>query len=237
MSYFDYFKQLEASAGLKLQKMPYIIRIDGKAFHTFTRDCVKPFDSTLSACMTDAMMNACTSIQDAVAGYTQSDEISILCVPSDNDRAQAWFDGQTIKICTVAASMVTAAFVNACNSKQFKSFDNSKKLPAFDARCHNVPQDKIVDYFRWRYNDAVKNSISSLARAHFSHKQLQGKQSDMMLDMLREIDDAWENKCDVQKFGVFVQKTTFINDANVERTRWDTIATFEEFSKRLTSNV
>ena len=60
------------------RRMPVIIRIDGKAFHTFTRGFKKPFDDVLVKTMQDTMKYLCENIQGCVLGYTQSDEISLV---------------------------------------------------------------------------------------------------------------------------------------------------------------
>ena len=66
------------------RRMPVIIRIDGKAFHTFTRGFEKPFDYILMSTMKDTTLELCKNIQNAKLGYCQSDEISILLCDYDN---------------------------------------------------------------------------------------------------------------------------------------------------------
>lgn len=56
---------------------PVAIRIDGKAFHTFTRGFEKPFDRALMKAMQLTMEYLCKHIQGCVFGYTQSDEITL----------------------------------------------------------------------------------------------------------------------------------------------------------------
>ena len=61
-----------------VRRMPAIIRLDGKAFHTFTRGLERPFDGRFALVMWDTAKYLCANIQGAKCAYVQSDEISIL---------------------------------------------------------------------------------------------------------------------------------------------------------------
>lgn len=91
-------------------RTPVIIRIDGKAFHTFTRGFQKPFDGVLVKTMQETMKFLCENIQGCVLGYTQSDEITLVLVDYKKINSCAWFDYNIQKCASVAASMATMAF-------------------------------------------------------------------------------------------------------------------------------
>ena len=93
-----------------MRRTPVAIRIDGKAFHTFTRGFQKPFDEVLGNAMVRTMEYLCKNIQGCVFGYTQSDEITLLLIDYKQLNSEAWFDYQTQKMCSIAASMATMAF-------------------------------------------------------------------------------------------------------------------------------
>ena len=99
-----------------VSRMPVIIRIDGKAFHTFTRGFKKPFDEVLIKSIQDTMKYLCENIQGCVLGYHQSDEITLVLVDYKKLNSSSWFDNEVQKICSIAASMATMAF-----NKFFKS--------------------------------------------------------------------------------------------------------------------
>lgn len=147
-----------------------IIRIDGKAFHTFTRGMKKPFDPELITAFDETTKFLADNIQGCKLGYTQSDEINLLLTDFENDRTEAWFDGNIQKMASIAASMATAKF-----SQYFT------KMAMFDARVFTIPDPvEVANYFIWRQRDAVRNSISSLAQSLYSPKELFKKnQSDM----------------------------------------------------------
>lgn len=92
------------------RRTPVIIRIDGKAFHTFTKDFARPFDEVLIKTMQETTKYLCENIQGCVLGYTQSDEISLVLVDYKNVDTSAWFDYEVQKMCSIAASMATMAF-------------------------------------------------------------------------------------------------------------------------------
>ena len=192
------------------RRMPVIIRIDGKAFHTFTRGFKKPFDDIFVKTMQDTMKYLCENIQGCVLGYTQSDEISLVLVDYAELTTDAWFGNNLQKMCSVSASMATLAF-NKFFSEQVQDFmyaccdefgdnvlpekqndyDNAVKVyfnklnaAMFDSRVFNIPKEEVVNCLIWRQQDATRNSIQSVGQANFSHKQLNGKSCNDIQDML-----------------------------------------------------
>ena len=104
-----------------MRRTPVIIRIDGKAFHTFTRGFKRPFDEILIKTMQETTKYLCENIQGCVLGYTQSDEISLVLVDYQRFETSAWFDYEIQKMCSIAASMTTMAF-NRIFEKKVKEF-------------------------------------------------------------------------------------------------------------------
>lgn len=96
-----------------MRRCPVAIRIDGKAFHTFTRKFQKPFDEILNRSMQETMKYLCENIQGCVFGYTQSDEITLILVDYKKLTSAAWFDYEVQKMCSIVASMATMAFNKA----------------------------------------------------------------------------------------------------------------------------
>ena len=93
-----------------MRRCPVAIRIDGKAFHTFTRKFEKPFDEVLIDTMQETMKYLCENIQGCVLGYTQSDEITLILIDYKKLNSDAWFDYEVQKMCSIVASMATMAF-------------------------------------------------------------------------------------------------------------------------------
>lgn len=209
-----------------VRRMPVVIRLDGKAFHTFTRGFDKPFDDVMMQTMQQTTLKLCQEIQGCVFGYTQSDEITLILVDYNDISTDAWFDYSTQKMCSVAASMCTLYFnqifsemvdVFIANSdvtpeeeKLEKVYNRAiEKGAMFDARAFNIPVEEVTNCVLWRQQDATRNSISSLAQSKFSHKELQGKNSSQMQDMLMEkFGINWNNLTIPQKRGTAVYKRT-----------------------------
>lgn len=104
-------KSYEQKANFYLEKkIPVVIRLDGKAFHTFTKGLEKPFDSILVTAMQKTMTSLCENIQGCVFGYCQSDEITLILVDYQTLNTDAWFDYKVQKLCSVSASMATLYF-------------------------------------------------------------------------------------------------------------------------------
>lgn len=184
-----------------IPRMPVIIRIDGKAFHTFTRGFDRPYDEVLVASMQETMKKLCENIQGCVLGYTQSDEITLVLVDYKRLESSSWFDYNIQKCASIAASMATLYFNQAFRNSVYhitnsnlemlgistyfeKLIEAMHKGAMFDARVFNVPKEEVTNCLLWRQNDAVRNSIQMLGQANFSHKELQGKSSNDIQNML-----------------------------------------------------
>lgn len=174
-----------------------IIRLDGKAFHTYTRNMERPYDIGFIVAMDETALFLCEEIQGCKMAYIQSDEISLLLTDFDKITTDAWFDGNVQKMASVAASIATAKFNKLAN----KSFI-SPNLAFFDARVFTIPDPvEVENYFIWRQKDAVRNSISMHAQSLYSHKALQGKTQVDMQDMIHEKGENWHDLPDGFKRG------------------------------------
>lgn len=160
--------------------IPVVARIDGRSFSKFTKPFEKPFDKRVTAVM-DATTAHLVRETHANIGYTQSDEITLVWYVdrSENPAAQMLFDGRTQKLCSVLAGMATSRFV----AEFVKQSETTRTLvlqscPHFDCRVWNVPTKvEAANTVLWRFLDARKNAVSSFARAHMSHKKMQGLSS------------------------------------------------------------
>lgn len=187
-----------------VRRMPVIIRLDGKAFHSFTKGFKRPYDEIFHNTMNETLKYLCENIQGCKIGYTQSDEITLLLTDYDTLTTAAWFDYAVQKMCSVAASMATMAFnkflayeyeeLNRWVSEwehtkedeeyMYTVYDKMVKGAMFDARCFNIPEDEVVNCFIWRQQDATRNAIQMLGQCNFSHKELQNKSCNDIQDML-----------------------------------------------------
>ena len=215
-----------------MRRNPVIIRIDGKAFHTFTRGFQRPFDDILIESMQETMKYLCENIQGCKLGYCQSDEISLLITDYENINTAAWFDYEVQKMCSIAASMATLAFNRAFDAawtnwvyyrfdevfseektEFFHEMDRTyakavEKGAMFDARVFSIPKDEVCNCFIWRQQDAVRNSIQMVGQANFSHKELQNKTCNNIQDMLMTQKGInWNDFPTVQKRGSCCTKT------------------------------
>lgn len=139
-----------------MRRTPVAIRIDGKAFHTFTRGFSKPFDDVLINTMQDTMKYLCENIQGCVLGYTQSDEITLILVDYKRLNSSAWFDYEVQKMCSIAASMATMAFNKFFESNVEKENDSfTAEWLDEDTYNPNYKNTKLKDLWRV-HNNALK---------------------------------------------------------------------------------
>lgn len=159
-----------------------IVRVDGKAFHSYTRGCDRPYDAALMQDMDLTAAALCEAIQGAKLAYVQSDEISILITDFEGNQTEAWFDGNIQKMASISASIATASF-NALRWARSGSVDG--EMAFFDSRIFTIPDPaEVENYFIWRQQDATRNSISMAAHACFPHDELEGVSSDHLQEML-----------------------------------------------------
>jgi tRNA(His) guanylyltransferase len=211
-----------------------ILRLDGKAFHTYTKGLKKPFDGELFEDIDAAIIAMMPQIQGAVLAYTQSDEISILLCDFAQPTTSAWFDGNLQKVCSVSASIMTAEFnklrwkrvyeMERANNMEMSLQDrqimklNFPKLDTayFDARVFTIADRiEVMNYFIWRNQDCSRNSVSMVAQSFFSHKELQGKSTPAMHDMLHGIGKNWATDyTDGEKNGRLIVKESFLQQSS-----------------------
>ena len=202
-----------------------LLRLDGKAFHTYTRGLQRPFDKGLSEDMDSAIIAMLPEIQGAVFAYTQSDEISILLTDFEKPATSAWFDGNIQKMTSVAASIMTAEFNKQRLIREFAKFNVSMKwdnLAYFDCRAFTIPDRiEVMNYFRWRQQDCVRNSVSMVAQSHFSHKELHGKSQSDMHEMLHQKGVNWATDfTDGEKNGRVILKEEYMIPETEQNSSW-----------------
>lgn len=207
----------EVSRTYVTRRIPVIIRVDGKAFHTFTKGFEKPFDRLLMSAMQNTMKYLCENIQGCVFGYTQSDEITLVLTDYEKITTDAWFGYNIQKMASVTASMATLAFnknfrdIIDCASQyydtEFIDINNAMRFrelfplyvqkfdtAMFGARAFSLPKEEVCNCLIWRQQDAIRNSIESVGQAYFSHKELHKKTCNQIKDMLlKECDVNWED--------------------------------------------
>lgn len=164
-------------------RMPVIMRIDGKNFHSLTKKhCKKPFDKKFAKAMDFTAMQLLDEIQNARLAYVQSDEISILLIDYNTFQSQQWFGGNIQKIVSVSASVASVDF-SACFGQN----------AYFDSRIFILPESDVVNYFVWRQQDCTRNSVSSVAHSLYSPKQLYKKNNSEMQEMIFEKGINWND--------------------------------------------
>lgn len=206
-------------------RTPVIVRIDGKAFHTFTKGMKKPFDHIFMESMQDTMKYLCENVQGCVLGYCQSDEISLLLIDYDTLETSAWFDNNISKIISITSSLASVYFnqqfyINLVDYrvKNYKSKNrdveyenrllaNISSLPIFDSRAFNLSKEEVNNYFVWRQQDAIKNAIQMIGRAYFTHKELENKNGKDIVDMLDNIGINYHSYSTSEKRGTCCIKT------------------------------
>lgn len=227
-------KQYEAvNDRILVPKMPFIIRVDGKNFSTYTRGFKKPFDKIMGKTMREVVAKLCEEIPGAVLGYTQSDEITIICKYTDRIISQAWFNGRVRKIETIAASKATKWFnklftenlenyeieirqkislykeASDIDKDAYRKYDTVLRKKAgmaeFDARVFNVPEWDCINNIIWRQQDAIRNSVEMVGHANFSTKELHKVNCEGIKKMLKEQQGIdWEKDFNsYQKYGAF----------------------------------
>ena len=195
------------------------------------------------------MKYLCENIEGCVLGYTQSDEITLILCDYKKFTSQAWFNNNVQKICSISASMATLAFnrffnkntkayanrvpyygtIYPCDEREKIYIDTLKKSVSkgalFDSRVFNIPQDEVNNCLVWRQQDAIRNSIQSVAQANFSHTELMGKNCKTLVEKLQEEKGIDWNSLDthLQRGSCCIKEGRFYltkDDTAVYRQKW-----------------
>lgn len=181
-----------------IRRMPVIVRVDGKAFHTYTAGMEKPFDRHILSEMARSARMVAEHMQGCKAVYVQSDEASFLLTDYDHLNTEAWFDYNKSKIETIAAATMSVAFNRSMSSV-------TNKLAVFDARAFNIPREEVANYFLWRAKDWERNSVAMYCSAFYSHKEMHGQGRADQHEMLHAKGKNWTTDLtEQQKNGTFI---------------------------------
>lgn len=187
-----------------------IIRLDGKAFHSFTKGFTRPYDLDLMNLMDRTAAALCQNVQGCCMAYVQSDEISLVLTDFDTIQTDAWFDGNVQKITSVSASIATAYFnlylrefmdsapfdISAQGPEQNRKCYSKGviKIALFDSRVFVIPDlTEVCNYMIWRQQDATRNSIQMGAQALYSQKQLDKKNTSELQEMMFQKGINWND--------------------------------------------
>lgn len=194
-----------------LPGLPVYARIDGRCFSAFTRGMRRPYDERMCLAMAETSRRL-VELTHALIGYTQSDEVSLV-FQSDERTPQSgyFFDGKTMKMASVLASLATALFTREVYAGDFDGFE--ARLPHFDCRVLQLPsREEAANMLLWRELDATKNAVSAAARSVFSHRELQGIGASGMQEML------FQRGINFNDYPAFFKRGTFSRRVRVERT-------------------
>ncbi len=190
-----------------------LMRLDGKAFHTYTKGFERPYDLRLMRIMDNTAIALCEHIQNAKMAFVQSDEITILLTDFDTIKTDAWFGGNVQKMTSVSASIATAAFNNGMYLDE-EILAPMSKVAYFDSRVWTMPTaQEVMNNFIWRQQDATRNSIQMAAQSMYSQKQLHGKNTSELQELMFQKGVNWD------KYPVGFKRGRIILKEKIEKVR------------------
>lgn len=209
---------LRDKTNIKLSKDKYImIMLDGRSFSTLIKKRFKrPFDDDFIFMMNETAKYLCENISGCKFAYVQSDEISLIVSCFENEKSEPFFDYRINKILSLTAAMATAKFNRLWLSFQedINLAINELPLATFDCKVWEI--DNYYDAIAWfifRQNDCIKNSVSQTAQSLFTHKELEGVNTQGRIDkMLCEKGINWEDFDNGVKYGRFIYKVKIVTE-------------------------
>jgi tRNA(His) guanylyltransferase len=227
----DRMKGYESVSSHSVMSKSYtVIRVDGRAFHTYCRGLKKPFDEDYIQDFDNTAAYLCKEIQNCKLAYTQSDEMTFLLCDFDTYNTSPFFGGNIQKISSVVASMASAKFnqlrflrnlgAPSFLDKRHSGLEDDvhyydpghlqeitqKLLAVFDCRVYNVPSRmEAMNSFIWRNQDCIRNAVSSYAQRLYSPKQLHGVKTDAKIAKIEEaLKISWDTVSPSFRFGRLV---------------------------------
>lgn len=222
----DRMKGYEAETRVVLPAKTWaVVRVDGRAFHTYTRGLDRPFDIGFQADMDRVAFALVEEIAGAQLAYVQSDEVSVIF--SDlGERTEPYFGGVIQKIASIAAASASATMTRL----------RPDQAPAlFDARVFALPSAvEVHNYLVWRQSDCRRNAISMLAHHHVGKSRVVGVSTPERRELLEQagvvLDDIdlgfrqgrWATRRTVVGPVVYRDKRSgeLVELPSVERRRW-----------------
>ena len=173
---------------------PWIVRLDGRSFHSWTRGLDRPFDERLREAMARTT-EAVVEEAGAWHGYTQSDEVNlVLWCTAEQEPA---FGGKLQKIVSLLAARATATF-NEAIRELHPSHARRMGTGLFDARIFAVPgRGEAAAAIEERSRDCRRNAVRSIGHVRYGHKALLGVGTRELIERLESDDDpvqAWPGR-------------------------------------------
>ncbi len=141
-----------------LPGMFMVARLDGRSFTRLTKEACQfeaPFDERFRDLMVETAESLMSCGFRVIYAYTESDEISLLF-----DRDEKLFGRKLRKYNSTLAGEASAKFSLLLG-----------QVATFDCRISQLPNaNLVVDYFRWRNEDAARNALS--AYCYWTHRKL-----------------------------------------------------------------
>lgn len=193
----DRMKRYEETTRYRLPRRAYtIMRLDGRAFHSYTVGLDRPFDYQLMADMDAVAVALCTEVAGTAVAYVQSDEITLVLVDFATPTTTAWFDGVVQKMVSVSASYATA------HLNRLRYPERTTRIATFDARVFTLAdQVEVANMLVWRQRDAIRNSVTMSARALFSERRLHGLSTTARRDLLASAGVDWDDYPEGARYG------------------------------------
>jgi tRNA(His) guanylyltransferase len=176
----DRFKAIEREWRQELPRRGFVvIRVDGRAFHSWTRGLDKPFSRPFITAMDACARKLCEGFSGALSAYVQSDEISLVLTDLTGETTEPEFGWRLPKLISLAASEATAEF----NRHWF-----DRPPATFDGRAFPLATvEDVADYLRWRQDDARRNAVSMLSHHWLGKKAVHGVGTRQRVDLLAEM--------------------------------------------------
>lgn len=188
-----------------------LARVDGRAFHTFTKGMAKPYDDMVFTAMIGATIAVSADLKPRLA-FVQSDEATFCWHYPKREQVQMCelpFNGRVQKLCSLLAGAFSSAFLDTCVRQDAPRYLELNRVPVFDCRVWDVPTYKDqVDAFTWREKDAVKNAVSSAACTIATPKELEGLRHRERLALMAERGLDWPSFPNAYKHGAYVRRLT-----------------------------
>jgi tRNA(His) guanylyltransferase len=179
----DRMKALEHQTRTVMPRREYmVIRVDGKAFHSYTRGLERPFDDGFIRAMNATALSLCHEVQGAICAYVQSDEISVIATDLTGSNAEPWMGGVHSKVVSISAALATATF-----NSEHDAYADTPRTALFDSRAFTTPyKGDLYDYLLWRQHDARRNAVGMICDKFIGHKPTVGMKYAERIEQLAE---------------------------------------------------
>jgi len=208
-----------------IQKLPIVVKLNGRSFSKLTSLLNKPFDIQFLNVMQDVCIKVAMDAEGCVFAYSFNDEIILILKNDQSIRTMPWYDNNIQKIASVTSSLASIQFFSSAQKYNL----NILGAPVFTSQVFAVPNiTEAVNVLIAKQQQSIQSCISfacfyetikeyddiSLARSTLTQKTIDEK-----IELLQDLNVDYNSLNPEFKKGFACYKVPKVFDNEIKK-KW-----------------